>query len=502
MRLSTHQGHDQFIAARRLVVDMVIWIAAFLIGTAIRFFGDTDRFYEALSNYLPGLVISSMGLVAIAYIFGLYSIGGIRLRLRRRLVLITGCLFAATLVLLSLGSINFSWQVGRGVMLLGVAPAILLIWLHHTLIHKLSYGFRERSVVVVSSEKDETEALLLNSMELRNCQLLGCYVRKGYEMKSNMKCLGVLDQVQKRVDKAKIDRIYCTTDSLKDPEVALFLRRLRYSGIAISDTALACEEYYQAIPLDLIDDEWLLHACGQPKHIYIAKTKRLVDIIASMVVGIPLLPFLLVGMLLVRMKGGAGPIFFRQERLGRFGHKFEVIKLRTMGVDAEAEGAKWSTQNDPRVTQVGRFLRKFRIDEIPQLWNILRGDMSFVGPRPERQEFIDKLSKEIPYFSERLLIHPGLTGWAQVCYPYGANVEDAKRKLEFDLYYLKNMGLVMDLFILLDTIKIVLMGGASLRRGDKLTEFEKKLKAAQQQVWLGHRSNRASGKTQKPMTAV
>jgi lipopolysaccharide/colanic/teichoic acid biosynthesis glycosyltransferase len=195
----------------------------------------------------------------------------------------------------------------------------------------------------------------------------------------------------------------------------------------------------------------------------------------------------LMGALLVRWWGGVGPVLFRQERLGRFGRKFEVLKLRTMGVDAEASGAQWSTENDPRVTPVGRFLRKFRIDEIPQLWNVLRGDMSFVGPRPEREEFGEQLTAEIPYFSERLLIHPGITGWAQVCYPYGATVEDARRKLEFDLYYLKNMGLVMDLFVLLDTIKIVLVGGASRRRGDKLAEFEKKLEDARQQVRLARR---------------
>jgi exopolysaccharide biosynthesis polyprenyl glycosylphosphotransferase len=375
------------------------------------------------------------------------------------------------------------------VLLLSVVPAILMVWIHHVLIHKLSYGIRERAVALVSSEKDETEALLLYSMELRNCVLLGCYVRNGYITKSNIECLGTLDEIQKQVDGAQIDRVYSTADSLKDPDVALLLRRLRYSGISISATAQACEEIYQAIPLDLIDDEWLLHACGQPKHVYIAKTKRLVDIMASICVGIPLLPFLLLGAFLVRWWGGAGPVLFRQERLGRFGHQFEVIKLRTMAVDAEAGGAQWSTKNDPRVTPVGRFLRKFRIDEIPQLWNILRGDMSFVGPRPERREFFKQLYGEIPYFSERLLIHPGLTGWAQVCYPYGSTVEDARRKLEFDLYYLKNMGLVMDLFVILDTIKIVVRGGASHRRGDKLAEFERKLQDARKQVRSRSRSS-------------
>lgn len=482
MRLSTHKGHDRLAGVRRLAIDMAIWNVAFLGGASIRFFGNWDGVREALSEYAPGLVLSSLGLVAAAYVFGLYSTGGVRIRLRRRIILITCCIFAATFLLLALGSINFSWQVGRGVLLLSLPPATLLIWLHHLLIHKLSYGYREQAVVVVSSESDEAEAILLDSMELRNCVLLGCYVRKGYKPKSGIVCLGDVDEILKRVDEANIDRVYCTTDSLKEPAVAELLRRIRYSGIAISSTSLACEEAYQAVPLDLIDDEWLLHACGQPGHIYIAKVKRLADIIASICIGLPLLPFLLVGALLVRFRGGAGPILFRQERLGRFGRKFEVLKLRTMVVDAESGGAQWSTVNDPRVTAAGRFLRKFRIDEIPQLWNVLRGDMSFVGPRPEREEFVNQLSGVIPYFSERLLIHPGITGWAQVCYPYGASVEDARRKLEFDLYYLKNMSLVMDLFVLLDTIKIVLRGGASRRRGEMLEEFEMKMKDARSQI--------------------
>lgn len=487
MRLSTHQGYDRLSTVGRLVIDMLIWIAAFLVGAGIRFFGNAERFYEALTNYAPGLVISSLGLAAAAYICGLYSTGGVRLRLRRRIILISCCLFAAGVVLLALGSVNFSWKVGRGVLLLSAIPATLVTWFHHFLIHKSSYSFRERAVILITGEEDEAEALLLHSMELRNCVLLGCYVRKGYMTKSSIKCLGTLDEVRKRVDESHIDRVYSTSESLRDPDVAWLLRRLRYSGIAISSVALACEENYQAVPLDLIDDEWLLHACGQPNHMYIAKIKRLVDIVASVSIGIVSLPFLLAGALLVRLWGGDGPVLYRQERLGRFGHKFEVLKLRSMVADAESAGAQWSTENDPRITAVGRFLRKFRIDEIPQLWNILRGDMSFVGPRPERQEFAEQLSDMIPYFSERLLIHPGLTGWAQVCYPYGATVEDARRKLEFDLYYLKNMGIVMDLFVLLDTVKIVLAGGATRRRGDKLAEFEQKLQVAREQVGLASR---------------
>jgi lipopolysaccharide/colanic/teichoic acid biosynthesis glycosyltransferase len=195
----------------------------------------------------------------------------------------------------------------------------------------------------------------------------------------------------------------------------------------------------------------------------VRKWKRLFDVAASGFFGVMLSPFLLVGMAWIRIVSPEGPVFFRQVRCGRLGRKFEVLKLRTMRVDAESAGPQWASKNDPRVFLGGGLLRKFRIDEIPQLWNILRGDMSFVGPRPERPDFIDKLSEEVPYFRERLLVAPGLTGWAQVNYPYGATTQDARRKLEYDLYYMKHMTLTLDMFVLLDTVRIVLTGGVSQR---------------------------------------
>jgi lipopolysaccharide/colanic/teichoic acid biosynthesis glycosyltransferase len=172
-------------------------------------------------------------------------------------------------------------------------------------------------------------------------------------------------------------------------------------------------------------------------------------------------------MLSVRLTS-KGPIFYTQSRAGKFGKPFTMFKLRTMCVDAEKDGAQWASggatgSRDPRVTPVGGFLRKFRIDEMPQLVNVLRGDMSFVGPRPERPEMIVELSKKIPFYEERMLVAPGITGWAQVNWPYAASVVDARRKLEYDLYYLKHMSLFLDMVILLDTVRTVLLGGAVSR---------------------------------------
>ena len=160
-------------------------------------------------------------------------------------------------------------------------------------------------------------------------------------------------------------------------------------------------------------------------------------------------------MLLVRFSS-PGPIFFRQVRVGEAGRQFSVYKFRTMRQDAEAGGAKWASKNDPRVTRLGLFMRKTRIDEVPQLWNVLRGDMGFVGPRPERPEFVPWLAEQLPFYNLRHIIRPGLTGWAQVRYGYGATLEESREKLEYDLYYVKHASLGFDLLIMFETIKIIL----------------------------------------------
>jgi exopolysaccharide biosynthesis polyprenyl glycosylphosphotransferase len=188
--------------------------------------------------------------------------------------------------------------------------------------------------------------------------------------------------------------------------------------------------------------------------------RRVVSIAISLVAllcCLPLIPFIALAIKV----SSPGPVLFRQQRVGRGGSLFTVYKFRTMRQDAEAgTGAVWATKGDPRITRIGSFLRKSRLDEIPQLWNVLKGDMGFVGPRPERQEFVMWLEQKIPYYELRHIIRPGVTGWAQVRYQYGASLEESKQKLQYDLYYIKHMSLALDLFILFETVKTIL-----LRRG-------------------------------------
>jgi exopolysaccharide biosynthesis polyprenyl glycosylphosphotransferase len=309
-----------------------------------------------------------------------------------------------------------------------------------------------------------------------------------------MKVLGRVSSLSEIVRRENVSRILCTNKSIIDPTMCRQFCELRYSGVTVMPLISLFEEVHQLVPLELISPEWLLNASGLPHMLYIKKLKRGFDIVTSLAGLIFLGPFMLLGMLALKLTS-SGPVFYRQTRCGRFGKTFQVIKLRTMRMDAEKDGAVWAQKDDPRVTPIGSFLRKYRVDEIPQLINVLRGEMSFVGPRPERPEFIQELAHKIPYYQERLMVQPGITGWAQVNYPYGATVEDARRKLEYDLYYTKNMKLFLDVFILLDTVRIILRGGVGEKHKKNLFDTNLFLKAKTAET------NSLAGATQTPVVA-
>lgn len=213
------------------------------------------------------------------------------------------------------------------------------------------------------------------------------------------------------------------------------------------------------IEVSYINEEWLLNAYGFQilRSKVQNKIKRVFDIGMSITIGILTFPIMIIAMIIVRLES-PGPIIYSQARVGEKEKEFMVHKFRSMRQDAEKDGAKWAQKNDPRVTKFGNFMRKTRIDELPQLLNVIKGEMSFIGPRPERMVFIKELEKQIPYYGLRHMVKPGLTGWAQVMYPYGATVEDAKYKLEYDLYYIKGYNLFLDIVILFKTLKTVVFG--------------------------------------------
>lgn len=238
------------------------------------------------------------------------------------------------------------------------------------------------------------------------------------------------------------------------------LLRFKMNGVAVTDYVTFLEREKRFLAIDAMRPSWLLFSDGFAHGPSRVVAKRLFDIVVSLVLLLILSPFLLVAMIGIFLETGR-PAFFRQERVGLEGRNFTVLKLRSMVVDAEKGVPQWAKKNDARVTTVGRLLRMTRIDEIPQLFSVLRGDMSFVGPRPEREFFVRQLREQIPYYDLRHNIKPGLSGWAQVSYPYGASIEDAKAKLRFDLYYIKNHSLLLDILILLATIRIVVFGSGA-----------------------------------------
>lgn len=230
-------------------------------------------------------------------------------------------------------------------------------------------------------------------------------------------------------------------------------------GTSVIDLPTFFERQLGMIRLDVINPSWMIFSDGFKAGVVRSAMKRCFDLSASFGMLVIVWPIMLLAAAAIMMESkGRGTVFYSQVRVGEMGRPFEVIKFRSMRMDAEKNGAQWATQDDDRVTAVGKFIRKTRIDELPQLINVLRGDMSFVGPRPERPEFVEQLSEKIPYFNDRHMVKPGITGWAQISYPYGASEEDSRQKLQYDLYYAKNYSIFLDFAIMLQTAEVILWG--------------------------------------------
>lgn len=468
-----------FHVALHFIIDVLLIVAAF-VGAAFLRFGEEADLPVWTWTYWPSVALGGVVFSSVIYIAGLYSTHSGGRGLFERGVLLFACSGLTVLVIIGLSYAGSARPPGRGVMAICGSIAFVMVFLHHVwLLHTLRMA-RERVAYIVSSAFDEAETRLFEDFKSHNFELVGVIAACGYAPVGKATHLGTIEALDDIVKRHRLHRVLCTHKNLSNATLTRHFCHLRYSGTTVMPLIILCEEIQQYVPLELVTHEWLLNASGEPHLLYIKKVKRLFDIVASSL-GL-LLSAPLVGLAAVAIKlTSPGPIFYRQGRAGRFGRSFSMTKLRTMKVDAEKNGVQWSVKDgekDPRVTWIGRTLRRYRIDEIPQLWHVLTGDMSFVGPRPERPEIIQRLAREIPFYEERLMIQPGITGWAQVSYPYGASTQDSRRKLEFDLYYMKHMGWFLDVFILLDTVRIVLTGGVqkvqkSLGHSDAMREWER-----------------------------
>ena len=277
------------------------------------------------------------------------------------------------------------------------------------------------------------------------------------------------DAVRGAINRDAIESIADHVVNLRASEVVLALEerrnalplkdllRVKTTGVHVNELSSFLERETGRVDLATASHSWLIFSDGfSSGRLVSTVAKRLFDVAASLILLIVSLPVIGLTAVLIKIES-RGPAFYRQKRVGLFGVEFDVIKLRSMRQDAEAAGqAVWAAENDPRVTRVGRVTRKIRVDELPQVWMVLRGRMSFVGPRPERRQFVNDLEQRLPFYAERHMVKPGITGWAQINYPYGASLEDSRHKLEYDLYYAKNYTPFLDLLILLQTLRVLL----------------------------------------------
>jgi sugar transferase (PEP-CTERM system associated) len=273
--------------------------------------------------------------------------------------------------------------------------------------------------------------------------------------------IGAASDLEEIAAREEIDRIVLSLKERRGQTPVRELLHLKFSGIAVEDAHTMSEQIDGRIRLEYLSPSWMILSEGFRKSAVLLAAKRVLDILVSMVLLVGALPIMGIVALAIWLES-RGPILFRQERIGLGGRPFEILKFRSMKQNAEDHGPRWAADGDLRVTRVGRIIRKFRLDELPQTVNVLRGDMSFVGPRPERAVFCRMLEAETPFYALRYSVRPGITGWAQVKYQYGGNIEEAKTKLEYDLFYIKHLSLTLDLAILFETAKVVMW-----RRGAK-----------------------------------
>ena len=387
-------------------------------------------------------------------VYGADSLRSMRFATARLLVAISLGIIALSFTDFVLATENF-W---RSTLAYGMALAIILLLLNRLLIGGIlgATAFRRRVLVLGAGPRAQRLRELGERPE-------SGFAIVGYIGMSESKPL-----VEEAINRAAIHNLTRFVENLGVSEVVLALEerrnslplkdllRMKTTGVHVNDFSSFIERETGRVDLDTVNPSWLIFSDGFSSGRAVSSVaKRIFDIVASALLLALTAPVIVLFALLVKLDS-KGSAFFRQTRVGLYGENFDLIKLRSMCTDAEADGAQFAQKNDPRVTRIGRFIRKVRIDELPQTWSVLKGEMSFVGPRPERPEFVAGLEEQLPFYAERHMVKPGITGWAQVNYPYGASIEDSRHKLEYDLYYAKNYTPFLDLIIMLQTLRVVL----------------------------------------------
>jgi sugar transferase (PEP-CTERM system associated) len=465
MRIRVLGQHVHSSLAALSVVEGLLFFAAVYAAVLARFHADLGALADltALRGAVwPRAVIFSAVMFVSLLAFGLYSPRQrarlIGLTLRVMMALITGFAITGTLFYFVPGL----WM-GRGVVTLAAIGGLCGVTVSRLIFSRLvdETVFKRRVLVFGAGESAAAIADLRRRSDRRGFALVGFIPANAQERAVGTDRLvspdGPLVHLCEKLDVTEV--VVAMDDRRKGFPIADLLQ-CRLAGIDVTELLTFLERETGRVRLDVLNPSWMIFGPGFRRDPVRRITSRLLDLASSLLVLGLTLPVMLATVLAIKLEDGwRAPILYRQRRVGFGGKPFMLLKFRSMRTDAESDGrARWAQKSDPRVTRVGSFIRKTRIDELPQLFNVLSGQMSVVGPRPERPEFVSQLAERIPYYAERHCVRPGVTGWAQLCYPYGASERDSLEKLQYDLYYVKNNTLLFDLAILLQTVEVVLMG--------------------------------------------
>ena len=446
-----------------VVVDHLLLVGSVLAAYVLRL--GLDQLVEAPSLWALVWRVELIALVVqlLLHYCDLYDP---RVAYNRRDVLIglVQALGASSLIL----AVIYYWvpsvSLGRGVVFLSAVFIAVSIVVWRTLFEWVSIGLgpAERLLIVGTSAAAVDLAREIydrrHSLGVEFVGFIDADEAKVGMPVLNPGVIGTISDIPDIVRDRRVDRVVVSlADARGKFSMDKLLAMKLNQGVNFDHLASVYERYTGKIAIENLRPSWLIFSEGFRKTWTLQATKRALDLLAATVLLIVASPVMFLAALATRLSS-PGPILYRQTRVGLHGRPFSVVKFRSMYQDAEARtGAVWAVANDPRVTPVGRFMRRTRLDELPQLWNVIRGEMSFVGPRPERPEFVAKLSEQIPFYGQRHAVRPGLTGWAQVRHEYTSTIEESMQKLQFDLYYIKHLSLALDVFIILETIKTVLV---------------------------------------------
>ncbi len=431
---------------------LIVW-TSFLLGAWYAFRQDSYLVLNYEGGYIKIFVVTILVLLC-SHWFDLYDTARLNTRgeLYFRLLMVPGLL---AFVLAGISYIRPDFLLGNGSSAIGllILTVLLFGWrIGFTWLIRLPI-LVERVYVLGTGERAQRLVQGLRQNPEIGVEIVSWTGKLEGAVNRDSVAVHLLDVVRRQ----KVHRVIVAMPDRRGTIPMLELLDLRMEGVKIEEAASWLERISGKIEVENLYPSWLVFGEGFRQRGVFRLVRRAISIIISLIVLVCSLPLLPLIMLAIAIDS-KGPIFYTQTRVGKGGRLFKVVKFRTMRDDAEASsGAQWATNNDPRVTRVGRILRFSRLDEIPQLWCVLKGDMAFVGPRPERPEFVEWLSKEIPYYGVRHMVRPGLTGWAQVKYKYGNTVNDAREKLQYDLFYMKNASIGLDLLIMFQTIKTVLL---------------------------------------------